>query len=305
MRRLQAKLPDNLFGSESNLIARDQLTSRGESDLTSADIQEANASLADALQSYDPTESAVMGTSRTPPSLSMSDTDTPHLLTKDRDEISHPHKCQMATSLTIRTQLPHRQDLPTSQIPPSIMDPPSILEPRILPSAIASTRPRLHGLRDGCLRASRNGKHREAERLWTQYYKNQSATNQRKLDRFLKDIQITNATTEFMATQQQLIKFITDKCRAIMPASRLRILLQEIRQVYERPNDWTDSSEQIQLARSRGELLDYDAGLIRQDEELVTTIGLEASILRKQQHLRFLGLQPDDLKAYLQATSLE
>jgi hypothetical protein len=88
-----------------------------------------------------------------------------------------------------------------------------------------------------------------------------------------------------------------------MPASRLRILLQEIRHVHELPNDWTDSSEQVQLARSHGELLDYDTGLIQQDEELVTTIGLEASILRQRQQLRFLGLQPEDLKAYLQSCS--
>jgi hypothetical protein len=67
VRRLQAKLPDNPFGSESQLTERNQSTSRGDSDLTSADIQEANASLADALQSYDPTESSFMRTCRTPP----------------------------------------------------------------------------------------------------------------------------------------------------------------------------------------------------------------------------------------------
>ena len=84
-----------------------------------------------------------------------------------------------------------------------------------------------------------------------------------------------------------------------MPASRLRILLQEVRHVHEQSNDWTDSSEQVHLARNRGELLDYNASLIKQDEELVTTIGLEASILQKQQHLRFLGLQPNAAQIWI------
>ena len=103
-------------------------------------------------------------------------------------------------------------------------------------------------------------------------------------------------------TQQQLLQFISDECSSIMLASRrLRTLLQEIRHVHELANDWTGSSEQVYLARSRGELLDYNEGLIQQDEVLLTDIGLEAAILPKQEQLRFLDLQPDDLRTYLQS----
>ena len=95
-------------------------------------------------------------------------------------------------------------------------------------------------------------------------------------------MQITDEAREFTTTQQQLLQFITDECSTIMPVSRLRILLQEIRYVHELPKDLTDSSEQVHLARSRRDLLNYNMGLIQQDEALVTTMGLEAAILRKQ-----------------------
>ena len=65
---------------------------------------------------------------------------------------------------------------------------------------ITATRPRAHGLNDRCIRATRNGKHRDAERLRTLYYKNQTANDQRRLDKFLHGIHIADEATDIVRT---------------------------------------------------------------------------------------------------------
>jgi hypothetical protein len=100
VRLIQSKLPDNPFGSEMQLASRHQPTSLGESDMTVADIQVANVSLADELQSYDPTQPDSMSTSQIPPTPLTSSTEMPYLLTIDRDDISHHRTCQGISGTT-------------------------------------------------------------------------------------------------------------------------------------------------------------------------------------------------------------
>ena len=89
----------------------------------------------------------------------------PDFLSIERDDVSQQRTGQGNIGIMRQTALPCRQEVLTNPIHPATIEPPVILVPRILPAAIKATRPRAHGLKDRCLRATRNGKHRDAERL--------------------------------------------------------------------------------------------------------------------------------------------
>ena len=64
--RIQSKLPENPFGSETPVVETPRPTTVEKRDYTSAEIHVANVSLADALQLYDPTHLDSEGSSDTP-----------------------------------------------------------------------------------------------------------------------------------------------------------------------------------------------------------------------------------------------
>ena len=67
-------------------------------------------------------------------------------------------------------------------------------------------------------------------------------------------------------------------------------VLQQVRAAYAAPNDWTDSSVNVQAALTSGDLRDYDWNLLREDEHSYIQHGLQTAILNKQKSLRYLGL---------------
>ena len=66
VRRIKLKLPENPFGSETQVVVTPRPITVEERDYTSADIQTADVSLADALQLYNPTHLDSKGISDMP-----------------------------------------------------------------------------------------------------------------------------------------------------------------------------------------------------------------------------------------------
>ena len=88
VRRIQSKLPENPFGSETQFVETPKPITVEERDYTSADIQVDNVSLANALQLYDPIHLDSEGISDMPQMIQTRLMEIPEFLSIERDDVS-------------------------------------------------------------------------------------------------------------------------------------------------------------------------------------------------------------------------
>jgi hypothetical protein len=166
----------------------------------------------------------------------------------------------------------------------------------------------IRSLKDSALRAERRGELARSAEIWYRYHMKQHRSNQKRIEQRIGADDQESLTSEEPAlpiagthvSLAELHDYLRISVDDFITTESFEQVLQQVRTAYAAPNDWTDSSANVQAALTSGNLCDYDWKLISEDERLYLQHGLQDAILNKQTSLRYLGLPREQLITYLQ-----
>jgi hypothetical protein len=102
--------------------------------------------------------------------------------------------------------------------------------------------------------------------MWYRYHTKQHRYNQRRMEQRLEIVDDTSTTTEMPdspivgshASLSELQEYLQVSIADAIPIESFQQVIMQVRTAYTAPNDWSDTSLNVQTARGAGELLDYD-----------------------------------------------
>jgi hypothetical protein len=131
-------------------------------------------------------------------------------------------------------------------------------------------RSKICSFKDSAIRAEQRGELSRSSKMWYRYHMKQHRSNQRRIEHCLEIVDDVSTTTEIPdspivrshASLPDLQEYLQLLVGDAIPTASFQQVLGQVRTAYTAPNDWLDTSLNVQTARSSGELRDYDWNLL-------------------------------------------